>query len=318
MLAKYFLSVVLLIPAFQALAWNALGHQLIGQIAYDNLTPKARQNITQSNKLLNRWGRQQSIPGVASWMDTLRINHDLWLEESHYINLPFSNDNSPLPAPKKLNILVALGYSQAYLSLSRERTFPAVYLTGQSRNAAAFLTLKKIKSSRKTGTDNRALIYELLHNPAPSLQKAFCIRLLFHLIGDLHQPLHTVSYFDKSHKEGDRGGNMYFLHGNPIAKNLHAYWDNGGGLLKPQKKMNKRNLKAWAKRIEKRYLCDWKTTRFEPEVWVLESRALAMSKAYHIKSPHRLDKAYQMEVKAITEKQIAIAGCRLAGVLNRL
>lgn len=304
--------------AFQALAWNALGHQLIAQIAYDNLSSKAREKIEYYNQVMNRIGRRQSVVSAASWMDTLRINNDLWLEECHYINQPFSRDNTPLLPPKKLNAIVAIRYTQGYLASPTNKTFPARYLTLQSKNASKFLRLKKMKRLKGSEAANRALIYDLLHNPDPQLQKALSIRLLFHVVGDLHQPLHAVSHFDKHHKEGDRGGNLYFLRGNMLAKNLHAYWDKGGGFLLPAQQPNKKYIKKRARQIEKRNPCHWQAMNLDPETWALESRQLAMDKAYRIKSARRLEKAYQLEVKAIAEQRIALAGCRLAGVINRL
>lgn len=42
------------------------------------------------------------------------------------------------------------------------------------------------------------------------LAQSFNLRLLVHYIGDIHQPLHTVSRYDsKDFAEGDRGGNLF-------------------------------------------------------------------------------------------------------------
>jgi hypothetical protein len=56
---------------------------------------------------------------------------------------------------------------------------------------------------------------------------AINIRLLIHYLGDIHQPLHTVSRFTKAHQEGDRGGNDFLLTEKEGVKNLHALWDSG-------------------------------------------------------------------------------------------
>ena len=38
-------------------------------------------------------------------------------------------------------------------------------------------------------------------------QKAIAFAWLFHLVGDVHQPLHTAQLFTVDYPNGDRGGN---------------------------------------------------------------------------------------------------------------
>jgi S1/P1 Nuclease len=38
-------------------------------------------------------------------------------------------------------------------------------------------------------------------------QKAIALAWLFHLVGDIHQPLHTAQLFTVEYPKGDRGGN---------------------------------------------------------------------------------------------------------------
>ena len=50
---------------------------------------------------------------------------------------------------------------------------------------------------------------------------------LFHLIGDIHQPLHNVAYFssDDAFVRGDLGGNKFGIRANGKKWKLHAFWD---------------------------------------------------------------------------------------------
>ena len=50
--------------------------------------------------------------------------------------------------------------------------------------------------------------------------KAFALKILIHLIGDLHQPMHV------SHAE-DKGGNDIAIKFEGFADNLHGLWDYG-------------------------------------------------------------------------------------------
>jgi hypothetical protein len=55
-------------------------------------------------------------------------------------------------------------------------------------------------------------------------QKALDICWLFHLVEDVHQPLHAASLFDADHPTGDRGGNDTYIIADTFG-NLHYYWD---------------------------------------------------------------------------------------------
>lgn len=50
---------------------------------------------------------------------------------------------------------------------------------------------------------------------------------LFHLVGDIHQPLHTTNFFSSRFPKGDRGGNLARVKtskGSIIQ--MHSFWDN--------------------------------------------------------------------------------------------
>lgn len=63
-------------------------------------------------------------------------------------------------------------------------------------------------------------------------EKAKHLCWLFHLVGDLHQPMHTTALFTTERfSEGDRGGNETEI---TPGSNLHSFWDSrlgGNGLL---------------------------------------------------------------------------------------
>jgi len=57
--------------------------------------------------------------------------------------------------------------------------------------------------------------------------KAIALAWLFHLVGDIHQPLHTAQLFTVDYPKGDRGGNEICVRvtqqGQPM--DLHRFWD---------------------------------------------------------------------------------------------
>lgn len=43
--------------------------------------------------------------------------------------------------------------------------------------------------------------------PYSTFNKSFAIRVLTHVVGDMHQPLHNIELFSKAIPKGDYGGN---------------------------------------------------------------------------------------------------------------
>ncbi len=55
-----------------------------------------------------------------------------------------------------------------------------------------------------------------------------------------------------------------------------------------------------------------------PRLWATESHQIAVAQAYQIKEGQKPDRIYQNRVKRITEQRLALAGCRLAAILNKV
>ena len=62
---------------------------------------------------------------------------------------------------------------------------------------------------------------------APAADRAQALAWIFHLVGDIHQPLHTAQLFSRRFPDGDRGGSRQHVTdpvgGQPIT--LHWLWD---------------------------------------------------------------------------------------------
>ena len=62
---------------------------------------------------------------------------------------------------------------------------------------------------------------------AAAEDKAVAICWIFHLVGDIHQPLHNAAYFssEEGFRQGDQGGNRFGVKINGRKWKLHAFWD---------------------------------------------------------------------------------------------
>lgn len=129
----------------------------------------------------------------------------------------------------------------------------------------------------------------------------FNLKVLFHLIGDFHQPLH-VGYAE------DRGGNEIKLTFNGKKTNLHRLWDDE---LIENQKINFITIKQLLNRkINKSYAKMQKINVIE---WLNQSRKL-LTAVYNYSNP--IEEKYITDSENIIEHQLMLAGLRLSLILN--
>lgn len=147
-----------------------------------------------------------------------------------------------------------------------------------------------------------------------SFDKGMAIRILIHLVGDAHQPLHTASKYSEVYPDGDKGGNLYPIDAKPLAKNLHQFWDNGGGLFYRLNKTRKQSLYDSFDTID----CDSKDDIEQPINWIRDAHKIAQNTPYLIQENEKPSQKYISLTKDIAKSQIEHAGCRLANLLNTI
>ncbi|HEV2859686.1 MAG TPA: S1/P1 nuclease [Pyrinomonadaceae bacterium] len=302
----FMLAALLLIPQASAFAWHDTGHMLVAQIAYLRLTPAAKARV---DKLFA--APQGSRPPlihlcagyymtetceklydpitIAVWMDdfrgdSLNDEYDNW----HYVTYRPFFDGTP------------------------ERTD----IGANPENALARINWAINTLRRGTGRDK---------------EDAEVVGFLYHLVGDVHQPLHTISRYTPAQPDGDgdRGGNGFRLQMPPETRvrNLHSFWDAGAGSFgwegpkRPLDEAARARLRTLADEIMRAHPADadqaWKDV--EPLHWIEESNTLARNVVYkNIAENAAPSAAYTEEAQKLVRRRIALAGYRLAEVLNRL
>jgi len=267
---KKILSVLILgclLHSSQLLSWNAVGHRLIAQVAYDHLLRHAKITFNRYNRDVDNDYMPKNFVNSSVWLDTIRWRtHDY--DAMHYIDIPFSTDKTPLPTRQPVNALSAIETSTRILSDPN----------------------------------------------ATTAEKGMALRILVHVVGDIHQPLHAATRVSNEYPEGDLGGNLVRLYKNRIAKNLHAYWDKGAGLFVGKRRYGQAWVKQKATAIELHWPCNMATVDLNAMHWAQESNALAVQKVYMLP----IDANYQCVAQHIIEQRIALAGCRLAGLMNHI
>ena len=145
---------------------------------------------------------------------------------------------------------------------------------------------------------------EVLRSRAPDSERLLALKFVVHLVADVHQPLHA------GHGD-DRGGNTYQLQAFLQGSNLHAVWD-----LWLIRALNE-DAPAWVTRLDRRLAHTHQPAEVFNAAKVAEEscRIVATPDFY----PGRLvDVDYLERFLPVLETRLALAGVRLAEVLNRV
>ncbi len=134
--------------------------------------------------------------------------------------------------------------------------------------------------------------------------KATALKIIIHLIADLHQPFHAGN-------GKDRGANEYKLKYFGRRSNLHQVWDYR--LIEGQQLSFTEWTRFLQSEITPKQLKQWHSIR--PEDWIAESIKYRDS-AYPNKKDIAFD--YEFEQIPVIKKRLSQAGVRIAFYLNNL
>jgi hypothetical protein len=299
-------------------AWNETGHMTVAYIAYQKLTPQTRgrvDTLLQRNPKYKTW--IQNVPSeqrglvaflrASVWPDDIR-------SDPEYEQLDGTNNGNTPPNDKTAS--QNIGYKDHarhkywhFINLP----FPTLGQRGNNPpavNAASQIVILR-NALRNTSTSN-----------AVEDIKSYDVTWLAHMVGDIHQPLHATARFTKLHPRGDTGGNVVIFCKSPCQQpeNLHSYWD---GLLGMDASLA--SIKQFGDLLLKQApptaaaIADIMT-------WAQESLALAKQHVYRPPistgsdtaqpfSP-RPDTAYESNAQGVAQRQVLMAGHRLANLLN--
>jgi len=307
-------ALILLLSPPCAWSWGCEGHQAVAMIAEKHLTAhalEAANMLLQSEPIDSALARFCSPLGLDLMADSATWADDLRKERPEAS--PWHYIDIPRNAPRS-----ALAES-----------CPA------STGCITSALQHQIELLRSGETDARA--------------RADALRFIIHFVGDLHQPLHCVTF-------NDMGGNCLpidFFGNAPVEKNpqyetyspnLHSVWD--FGII--QRTTRTETVAQWAASLDQQFSSQesaWETAGVNVEDWAWESHELADSVVYarlpvavpvekpvmvrgcsdddHVSTRmlnlhEHVAQPYVDAVAPILNRQIAKAGVRLAMVLNQI
>ncbi len=285
-------------------AWNSTGHRIIAAVAYDRLKPAVRAKVDAllaqhpDYALLTKGAgadlkakARAAFLAASVWPDVIKGDRRFWNEAR--------TDAKPTPR------------LPGFPDMQQHQVWHYKDLPFSPDGTA---TVEQGPPNAETETNR---IVAALRGNAKSkpLQAAYDIPWLIHIEGDLHQPLHCVGRFTKDSPKGDAGGNAEWVTG-PMR--LHAYWD---GLL--GRDDSEANVSAVAAKLTAEHGKPWRI-RKSPGRWLMEGLRISRKDVYTFgnengtrKQPVVFPPGYGERASAIARERAAIAGYRLAAILNR-
>lgn len=305
------LIAALAVCALPALAWDDAGHKLSGYIAWQQMTPAARE---RAFKIL------MSAP------------------EDSDLSVFFAQDGRSAETRRRELFMIATTWAD----IVRDRNFKnrnAKYHKSNWHYADTFwrqvggrpVILEKPADEEGGKAVEKLFEFEkVLRDPqAPDADKAIALAWILHLGGDIHQPLHTSARVTESEPKGDQGGNLFLLtpQGTPREKseNLHWFWDSivGRNVARADDACDTDYLPPIAAQMTRKYpfariqsrLKLGKYDEWQQEAFAVATKEMFPPSLVRFQSPPA---AYKKRAFQISEQQIALAGYRLGATLNEI
>ena len=280
-----------------ARAWDSAGHMLVGQVAWDQMTPAARAHAAELIALLDgkfNGGKPYNFVTVGCWMDDLRSlpKKEYPWTKWHYIDGEKTADGFAFKLPPPPHIVSAIDGNLATLrdaSMSKEKHSEAlgqlIHWVGDIHQPMHTTTWMNDRGG------NGYLIYGV---PFSDL-----------LIGQSSN-LHT--FWDKAFRFTGAGGKIVEAWKAPAVRPEAP----GDGIIAER-----------AKELLVEFpLLDEFALPASAEAWARESHIIGCTKAYppgeHTTDfeVRKLDAEWVQTTRKIAERRIVIAGYRLATLLN--
>jgi len=297
-------------------ARGPIGHIAVDYVAYERLTPAAKarvRDLLKLNPAYATWEKQ--IPAATSAEDHDRILFMIaatWADDIKG-DPKYSDDGTDPNTPDGATASQNIGY----VDLFRHRYWHYIDILFSPDHRALPAT------PTPNGETQIDAFRAVLKSDQPDELKSYDLVWLLHLIGDIHQPLHATARVTKADPKGDAGGNSVKLIGD-AAGNLHAFWDDLPGsdcnycknairCIDRATVFGKQVKSPSAKAVH----------NLSTAAWVQEGFAAARSQAYRApieinNGPYTIipQSLYEMSAYRLAQKRVALAGARLAEVLN--
>lgn len=286
------LLLALLVLAAPTYAYWSTGHMIISKIAYEeikNKDPKMLAEIEKEIGLLKEW----SMEGNHTFIESA-----VWADDNKAVAWGAMSNWHFVDTP----VIRPDFHGETEVEL-------------MNATWATYEMEKTIKNKNKPKFDS-------------GLAVSFAWRYLIHLVGDMHQPLHSASLYSAKFEHGDRGGNSFHIHyeDDHQIKNLHALWDacvgQYGSIWAPMNQNEYEHISTVATNltnsIPRSAVAD-RVKILDNRVWATESNEIAEKVVYADIQPNEApSEEYLARGRRVVDEQLVVAGYRLADMMMEL
>ncbi|MDR1350281.1 MAG: S1/P1 nuclease [Zoogloeaceae bacterium] len=271
---------ILLVLPSASHAWNAAGHRQIAALAWEVMTPTTRRQavaLLRQHPDYPRWRKrqQENDPDYGIFLEA-----SIWADEIRGDRRFYGGRDAPTP---------------------RLPCFPDMQRHGDWH----------YRDPGGGEIDSRLarFAHDLAHGARA--EKIYALPWLLHLVGDIHQPLHTGG-------RNDRGGNQFYVRV-PAAKRkkpqtLHGYWDD----LPGPSGQRGAALKSRADFLRRLPSPSSAEAVGDIRRWYDESRTLIAREVYPPRRDATLDANFHRRAQHHADLRLRAAGARLGRWLNYL
>ena len=234
--------------------WNEKGHSVVARLAWRKLTEQQRSQVTAilkkhphyeeylaANRPAGFAEDEWVFMRAACWSDWVRSHHT-----AEFNHGPWHYINYPYVPPGS-------------------KVDPAQHQPPAGQENVVSI-LGRCMEKIRTGTDQEKAVY-------------MC--WLFHLTGDIAQPLHCVAMFSEQFPNGDQGGNLVSVRLTGRPNKLHSLWDGLLGNGTTPAAINRDVELIEAVMMEKADTIGPELEAHKtPESWALEGAELAKNQVY--------------------------------------
>jgi hypothetical protein len=293
-------------PAF---GWNETGHKLVAYIAWQKMTPQTREKVSalfanapEDSDIRNYFAYDsRSVPArqleqfmvIATWADIIRDNK-MPLRQAKYHHGTWH-------------------YSDVFFREVNGKPEIVTELKDANENAIERLHVMQNILADKTKSD---------------AERVIALAWVLHLVGDVHQPLHSVARVTDLEPKGDQGGNLFELTPKDTPrenqKNLHSYWDGIVTIAAPR--VNDECDTDYIPKLGDKFMKKYPESKMQSQVadlkfedWRQEGFENAFKYVYAGVTRNQPPTAkYQKQAYELSQKELALAGYRLAKILNQI
>lgn len=305
-----FSALLTFIAVMPAVAWDDVGHKITGYIAWQRMSPAARERVI---KILRAAPEDSHL---SAYYQLYGVRPDADKQLDYFMLVP------------------------TWADIVRDRAFPVRYEKYHKgdwhytsifwREVGGKAELIADKKADGQAIEKLAEFEKVLRDPVVSdKDKAIALAWFMHIGGDIHQPLHTSSRVTDREPNGDIGGNTFLIsaEGTPREnqQNLHWFWDS----IVP------RNIPynfgfcegCYVKQIADGFISRYS---FDAEKgglalsnyvsWKDESLKLAQGEVFRsdLKRFEAPSDAYRRNAFSVAERRLTMAGYRMGETLNEI